>query len=160
MDLCGPMSTTSKSGNSYSMNIIDNFSSYVWSLPLKKKSDAAHAFQQWQLKVENLSGNRLEILVSDNGELLSQSMQDWCSKHGIDHQLTAPHTSTQNASTAPSSAKPMQCALLVTPPYPSGMNSTLLPHYSPTSPALPPSTGKPPLNAGSGDLPPSPTSGK
>ena len=96
VDLCGPMSTMSKAGNCYSMNIIDDFSSYVWSLPLKKKSDAAQAFQQWQLKVENNSERRLKILVSDNGKLLSQSMQDWCSKRGIDHQLTAPHASAQN----------------------------------------------------------------
>jgi hypothetical protein len=34
MDLCGPMPVVSCYNNLYSMNIIDNFSSYVWSLPL------------------------------------------------------------------------------------------------------------------------------
>ena len=33
-DLCGPMAVTSCTGNVYTMNIIDNYSGYVWSVPL------------------------------------------------------------------------------------------------------------------------------
>ena len=33
-DLCGPMAVTSRTGNMYAMNIIDDFSGYVWSIPL------------------------------------------------------------------------------------------------------------------------------
>ena len=96
VDLCGPMPVVSKSGHSYSMNVIDDFSSYVWSLPLKRKSDAATILRGWHRAVENQSNHKLKILVTDNGELVSQSMADWCTSLGIDHQRTAPYTSAQN----------------------------------------------------------------
>jgi len=37
VDLCGPMPCASRSGRLYLMNLIDDFSSYVWSLPLRSK---------------------------------------------------------------------------------------------------------------------------
>ena len=42
IDLCGPQPVASCTGNKFSMNVIDDFSGYVWSLPLKLKSDAIH----------------------------------------------------------------------------------------------------------------------
>jgi len=81
------------------MNVINDFLSYVWSLPLKSKDEAASVLQLWHRTVENQSGHRLKILVSNNGELISKSMQDWASLHGIDHQQTAPYMSTHNGCT-------------------------------------------------------------
>jgi len=78
------------------MNIIDDFSSYTWSLPLRNKEEAASIFQSWHCAVENQSGHHLKILISDNGELISKSMQDWADLHGINHQRTAPYTSAHN----------------------------------------------------------------
>jgi transposase InsO family protein len=96
VDLCGPMPCVSRSGHLYSMNVIDDFSSYVWSLPLKSKSNAGPVLQSWLRAVENQSGHRLKILVSDNGELVSRSTHEWCSLLGIEHQKTAPYTSAHN----------------------------------------------------------------
>jgi transposase InsO family protein len=96
VDLCGSMPVTSQSGHLYSMNVIDNHSGYVWSLPLKNKLDASHILQRWHCAVENQSGHKLKIIVTDNGELVSNSMHAWCADHGIDHQRTAPYTSAQN----------------------------------------------------------------
>ena len=96
VDLCGPIRPASSSGRLYSMNVIDDFSSYVWSLPLRSKGDAAPILQMWHRAVTNGSNHRLQILVTDNGELVSNSMRDWCAQHGIDHRRTAPYTSAQN----------------------------------------------------------------
>jgi hypothetical protein len=96
IDLTGPMSVKTKSGHSYLMNIIDDFSSFVWSIPLASKSDATLAFQTWHRAVENQSDARLKIITTDNGELLSNATTAWCAAHGITHQLTAPHTSAHN----------------------------------------------------------------
>ena len=96
IDLCGPMPCCLRSGHLYSMNIIDDFSSYTWSLPLRNKEEAASIFQSWHCAVENQSGHHLKILISDNGELISKSMQDWADLHGINHQRTAPYTSAHN----------------------------------------------------------------
>ena len=38
--------------------------------------------------VRNQSGGRLKILVTDNGELVSNKISEWCAINGIDHQLT------------------------------------------------------------------------
>jgi transposase InsO family protein len=96
LDLCGPMSVPSRSGRLYSMNVIDDFSSYVWSLPLRNKSEALPVFQAWHKTVENQSNHRLATLVTDNGELTSNAMTQYCSEHGITHLFTAPYTSAQN----------------------------------------------------------------
>ena len=48
-DLCGPMAVTSRTGNVYAMNIINDYSGYVWSVPLRSKADACLAFQTWQI---------------------------------------------------------------------------------------------------------------
>ena len=97
IDLCGPMPAVSKFGHLYSMNIIDDFSSYVWSLPLQHKSDAINVLQAWHHTVERQTGEKLKIITTDNGELVSNSMTAWCRLHGIDHQLTTPYTSAQNS---------------------------------------------------------------
>jgi transposase InsO family protein len=96
VDLCSPMAVLSRSKNLYCMNIIDDFSGYVWSVPLRSKSDASSALQTWHKAVTVQTGDSLRILVTDNGELVSKSMKDWCNSLGIDHQLTAPYTSAQN----------------------------------------------------------------
>ena len=96
IDLCGPMSVTSKHGHLYAMNIIDDYSSYVWTIPLKNKGNAVEALQVWHRIVENQCGERLKIIVTDNGELLSHTVTNWCAKLGIEYLLTAPYTSAHN----------------------------------------------------------------
>ena len=68
VDICGPIKPVSSSGRLYSMNVIDDFSSYVtvWSLPLRSKGDAAPMLQKWYRTVENQS----EIIQSAGPQLL------------------------------------------------------------------------------------------
>ena len=96
VDLYGPLAVKSQAGNLYCMNIIDDFSGYVWSIPIRSKSDAFPALQSWLKAVTVQSGETLRILTTDNGELVSKSMHNWCQSLGIDHQVTAPYTSAHN----------------------------------------------------------------
>ena len=96
IDLCGPMPGVSCTGNVYTMNIIDDFSSYIWCVLLKCKSDASTTLQTWHHAVATQSSLTLKILVTDNGELISASTSHWCDTYGIDHQHTAPYMSAQN----------------------------------------------------------------
>ena len=96
VDLCGPMHSVSKYGHLYSMNVIDDYSSYVWSFPLKGKSKAIELLCAWHHAVENQIGEQLKIFITDNGELVSKMTTTWCKLHGIEHQLTVLYTSTQN----------------------------------------------------------------
>jgi hypothetical protein len=51
VDLCGPMPCASQSGHLYSMNVIDDFLSYCWSLPLRSKDEATVVLQSWHRAV-------------------------------------------------------------------------------------------------------------
>ena len=101
------MPVVSKYQNLYSMNLIDDYSSYVWSIPLARKSDTINVLRAWHRAVENQTNEKLKIIVTDNGELASQMMTTLCKLHGIEHQLTAPYTSAQNGR-----AERLHCTIL------------------------------------------------
>jgi hypothetical protein len=90
------MSIPSRSGRLYSMNIIDDYSSFVWSLPLRSKDEAAPTLKTWLLALEVQTPHRLSSFVTDNGELASLQIHAWCASKGILHLLTAPYTSAHN----------------------------------------------------------------
>ena len=96
VDLCGLMSVASHSGHLYSMNVIDNYSGFVWSLPLWSKSEASIVLKHRLTAVEKRMSHRLKCLITDNGELSSLQIQDLCAECGILHLFTAPYMSAQN----------------------------------------------------------------
>jgi hypothetical protein len=55
--------------NKYVLNIIDDFSSYCWSLPLTPKSDTYKALLDWEHTRELETSLPVSIYHSDNGEL-------------------------------------------------------------------------------------------
>lgn len=63
VDLCGPMFIPSRSGRLYSMNIIDDYSSFVWSLPLHSKDEAAPMLQTWLTALEVQTSHHLRSFV-------------------------------------------------------------------------------------------------
>lgn len=75
------------------MNIVDDYSSFPWSVPLKTKDQAYPALKAWQLTRENETGLKVGTYRTDNGELKSSEMNDWLKTRGTNHQFSAPHTS-------------------------------------------------------------------
>jgi hypothetical protein len=59
VDLCGPMAISSHSDHLYSMNIIDDYSSFVWTLPLCSKDEAAPFLKIWLTALEVQTPYRL-----------------------------------------------------------------------------------------------------
>ena len=96
VDLCGPMSVPSRSGFLYCMNIIDDYSGFVWSIPLRFKHEAAAALKAWHLALTVQTPYCLKSFVTDNGELCSTNIHQWCKEKGVLHLFTAPYTSAQN----------------------------------------------------------------
>ena len=68
----------------------------MWSLPLISKGDAVSELQKWHHTIENQTGLKLKILVTDNSKLVLKSINDWCFQFGIIHHWTAPYISAQN----------------------------------------------------------------
>jgi len=67
VDLMEHPDTVSTSGNKYIMDIIDDFSSYAWSIPLAAKSHAFTALQAWERARELETGLKVGIYRSKWG---------------------------------------------------------------------------------------------
>ena len=66
-DVCGKMDVPSLSKKEYFISFIDDKSRYVWTYPIRKKSEAFETFLKWKAKTERSSERKLKTLRSDNG---------------------------------------------------------------------------------------------
>jgi hypothetical protein len=92
VDLIGPISV-SASGNCYVMDILDDYMSKGWSIPLKSKDQAFPELQAWELAREKETGLSVGVYIVDNGELKSKKMEAWIKSCGVQQNFTAPYTS-------------------------------------------------------------------
>ena len=91
------MDKPSLSGKEYFISFIDDKSRYLWTYPMRKKSEAFETFLVWKAKVERSSERKLKTLRSDNGgEYISNEFEDFLEEEGIHHQNTIPKTPQQN----------------------------------------------------------------
>ena len=96
-DVCGKMDVPSLSNKEYFISFIDDKSRYVWTYPMRKKSEAYETFLKWKAKVERSSERKLKTLRSDNsGEYISNEFEEYLEQEGIHHQNTIPKTPQQN----------------------------------------------------------------
>ena len=65
IDICGPL-PLSYAGYSYFLEIVDNHLQKIWTIPLKRRSDAPQALKEWQLKTELQSEAKVQAVCSDN----------------------------------------------------------------------------------------------
>ena len=77
IDLTGPTHVKSRNGNTYIMNILDDFTDHAWSIPLADKSSAYPRLKEWEIARENETGLKVGIYRVDNGELKSEQMDGW-----------------------------------------------------------------------------------
>src|ERR1700678_983796 len=96
-DVCGPMPTTSPSGNRYILTIVDDFSRFCIVMLLKAKSEVAEALRTCFTMLENQFERKVKVLRTDNGrEYINKDVIDYCREKGIRRQLTVVHTPEQN----------------------------------------------------------------
>ena len=95
VDLSGPH-VRSRTSNEYVMNIVDDYTSRVWSIPLKGKGDAFGELVTWERARELETGLKVGTYITDNGELKSNNMRDWLASRGTNQLFTAPYTSAHN----------------------------------------------------------------
>ena len=101
-DLWGPSRVQSVGGKSYFMPIIDGGTSYKHGtylhgayLPDKSDATTISAFDAFRLEAESLSGHKIKRLRTDRAYNLT-AWRDYCLKHRITHEFTAPYSSAQN----------------------------------------------------------------
>ena len=56
VDLIGPMAVTSRTGNKYVMDIVDDYTNHPWSIPLKTKDEAFRYLKGWEITKEKEIG--------------------------------------------------------------------------------------------------------
>ncbi|MBW0560457.1 hypothetical protein O181_100172, partial [Austropuccinia psidii MF-1] len=71
MDVVGPMTPPSVSGNRYFLTIVDQASSFKVAKLLKKKSEVFDQFHASKKAMENLQNRTLKWLITDSGESLA-----------------------------------------------------------------------------------------
>lgn len=95
-DVWGPFQS-SNSGFTYYLPFIDDFSRFTWIYPFKYKHEVFAKFVAFKAYVENQFTTSLQVLRTDGGgEYGSNEFSAFLTKHGIVHQLSCPHTPSQN----------------------------------------------------------------
>ena len=100
LDICGPFSIEAHDGSLYLLQIVDDYSRYVWArtMPNRQTQTVLGHLKDFVAEAEALhSGHRVSILRSDNGpELVSASFNAWLKSRGIRRERTATYTPHQN----------------------------------------------------------------
>uniref|UniRef100_A0A803NZ12 Integrase catalytic domain-containing protein n=1 Tax=Cannabis sativa TaxID=3483 RepID=A0A803NZ12_CANSA len=94
-ELWGPTPIASNINHHYYIHFVDDFSRYTWLYPLKHKSEALLAVQQFKTLVENKFEKKIKALRTDGGGEY-QAFSNLVQEHGIEFHHSCPHTSAQN----------------------------------------------------------------
>lgn len=97
IDLVGPFSTQSHSGNKYFLTIVDQFSGYKAVHFLKSKDQALDNLKQFKKTAETQTENKLKSIISDGGgEFVNKEFDEFCKSEGINHHVTPAYTPENN----------------------------------------------------------------
>jgi len=96
-DLWGPSRVQSVGGKIYFMPIVDSGSAYKYGAFLSDKSDSSTiaAFDVFRVDAESQSGRKIRRVRTDRAYDTS-AWRDYCQRHGIVHEFSAPYSSAQN----------------------------------------------------------------
>jgi transposase InsO family protein len=87
----------SVSGSKYYPIILDDFSHYSWTFPLRLKSDTFLAITQFFSFVSTQFGRKVKSVQCDNGcESDNSSSRQFFLAHGVHLRMSCPYTSPQN----------------------------------------------------------------
>ena len=93
LDVCGPLSSTTRGDYQYFITFTDDFSRYGYVYLMKHKFESFEMFKIFKNEVQNQLGKNIKALRSDRGsEYLSQEFIDHLRDCGIVSQLTPPRT--------------------------------------------------------------------
>ena len=85
------------SGYKYYLVVLDDYSHYSWTFPLRNKSDTCATIQRFYQFVLTQFHVSIQCLQCDNGgEFLTNALRDFFSQRGTCFRLSCPHTSPQN----------------------------------------------------------------
>jgi histone deacetylase 1/2 len=87
----------SNSGFKYYLIIVDDFSHFMWTYPLRRKSDTADVLLAFVAYARTQFSRPLVAMQADNGtEFINSTVTSYFTAHGIRLRLSCPYTSAQN----------------------------------------------------------------
>ena len=93
MDTVGPARVWSVGGKWYVLVVVDDFSRFSWVFFLESKEEVFSFVHDLVLRLNNKRHSRVRAICSNNGtEYMNSRMDNFCSDHGLDHQLSSPYT--------------------------------------------------------------------
>lgn len=96
-DVCGPMKIVSFSGAKYFVTFIDDKSRWCEIFFIKQKSEFFDVFKKYKTAAENLTGNKIKALQSDDGkEYRNREFDNFLEQHCIARRLSTPYSPQQN----------------------------------------------------------------
>ncbi|PKU66399.1 Retrovirus-related Pol polyprotein from transposon TNT 1-94 [Dendrobium catenatum] len=96
-DVWGPAPSASASGLLYYVIFVDDYSRFTWLFPMYHKSDVYPIFTMFKTNIENYTSRKIKCLRTDGGgEYMSKQFTTFLQHHGIQHQVSCPHTPEQN----------------------------------------------------------------
>lgn len=97
LDLMGPINPTSKGGFKFILNLIDSYSGYLASFPLRMKSDFAETII-FILKNQHRKTNRYpkEVCSDGGGEFVNSKLQTYYQARQINQIVSKPYHSQHN----------------------------------------------------------------
>ncbi|GAQ93615.1 Retrotransposon protein with reverse transcriptase and integrase domains [Klebsormidium nitens] len=99
MDVCGPMSVTSKGRSRYLATFLDDYSKLSEVQPLERKSDVTEVMESVFARLELQSGKKVNAVQTDRGgEYVNEGMTALLAKRGTVHRTTAGHSPEQTCS--------------------------------------------------------------
>jgi transposase InsO family protein len=100
LDICGPFSVEALDGSLYLLQVVDDYSRYVWArgMPNRLTSTVLSHFKEIVAQGEAMhSGHRVSVVRSDNGpELISAAFSAFLQARGIRRERTATYSPHQN----------------------------------------------------------------
>jgi transposase InsO family protein len=87
MDLFGPITYISNSGNKYGLVIIDDYSHFTWVFFLQDKGETQEVLKKFLKRAQNEFDTKVKRIRSDNGtEFKNTQVEDYLDEEGIKHE--------------------------------------------------------------------------
>ena len=95
-DVCDLKFVQTRGGNKYFITFIDDSTKYCYVYLLKSKDEAIEKFVLYKQEVENQLNKKIKMVRSDRGGEYVEPFGEFCSQHGIIHEVTPPYSPQSN----------------------------------------------------------------
>ena len=122
-DICDLKFAPTRGGNKYFITFVDDCTKYCYVYLLKSKDEAIDKFKIYKEEVETQLSEKIKRIRSDRGGEYVEPFGEFCSQHGIVHEVTAPYSPQSNgvAERKNRTLKEMMNAMLLSSGLPQSM---------------------------------------